>query len=204
MISPCGNAQVWVAHASRVPGDGVSPSRTFLRPTQGRKFRLRQACFGATPKPKHARRVRYPEVSIRGNSGHGFADNMSSGSPPHSASASESVLLFRSTQSSELSDRRFVSGAAIPADRDFWVAHASRVLVSVSRRNRLALKRNFRPCVGRRKVRDGETPSPGNARRVRYPDLRVPARRNHCAHSSKAAAHLASARELRRRNVASL
>src|SRR5204863_9842254 len=81
------------------------------------------------------------------------------------------------------------TSAAVPADRDFRVAHASRVLVSASRRNKLLVKtrRSIAACCtdksSRSRVRARQ-----HARRVRYPERRARrSRSTYCTHSSNAA-----------------
>src|SRR5438552_8329912 len=58
------NAEVWVAHASRVSGERVSRSRTFpLRPTRLCDSRSKESLFRRDAETRHAGRVRYPGVN---------------------------------------------------------------------------------------------------------------------------------------------
>ena len=58
------NAEVWVAHASRVSGERVSRSRTFpLRPTRLCDSRSKESRFWRCAETRHARRMRYPGVN---------------------------------------------------------------------------------------------------------------------------------------------
>jgi len=81
------------------------------------------------------------------------------------------------------------TGAAVSTDRDFRVAHASRVLVSASRRNKLLVKtrRSIAACCTDKSSRSRGR-ARQHARRVRYPERRARrSRSTYCTHSSNAA-----------------